>query len=602
MTGLFRTLFALELGLQLRSRSLWLLLILPIIGGVSLGVFGDDLNSETFELPELTRARVSWQVAAPDAVVGILETSSVVEVLEARPEGYIELPEGADVAVAPSPVGWTVRGAAGSSGRRAVRAVELVLEREARRQWRDTWIERSPIDPTELVQFEVQAVAPAPVEIPPSALFAFMVSGFLGLVTYSAATQAYTTSRQRRTRHTLGLVPVSSIEIHVAKLLVVALTSFANGVLVIVAWSATHLVMQGALPFSVAGFLAALFAMFTLALQLSSIWTVLAAWAPDRRTVSFAASLILLMLLMAGSPVFISSVPLVLALFPISGATWAVRAAAEGGNWLFIGLSLVTTVGWVWGSLRVTAVMWSREHGELRKTGPRHAAVLYFVAMLLAWFLGQAAAVVDPVGGLLFLQIGLIAGTGIAGVAWFGRPLLETLSLRVPRVTDLVTGLLVGLGAPLLALTVLALQEPVIPVPSDWARAFTSELLGDRSVWVNLLLIAVIPGVCEEVLFRGALLGLLREGWSARWAVVAVALGFGLLHMHVPRLLPTAVLGLVMGLLVVRTGSLWTAVVAHTTNNAVAVGWSALEGPNALALIMSAVAGVAGIVLLWRRR
>ena len=591
-----------DLGLQLRSRSVWILLVLPILGGVSLGVYGDDLSSDTLELPELSRAPVAWQVAAPDAVVGILEAASSVEVLESRPEGYIELPEGADVAVTASSTGWTVRGAAGSSGRRAVRAVEMVLEREARRQWRDTWIERSPLDPTKLVQVDVEAVAPAPVEIPPSALFAFMVSGFLGLITYSAATQAYTTARQRRTRHTLGLVPASSVEIHVAKLLVIALTSFANGALVIVAWSATHLVIEGALPFSVAGFFGALFSTFILALQLSSSWTALAAWAPDRRTVSFAASLILLVLLLAAAPVFLSSVPLVLAMFPISGATWAVRAAAEGGNPLFVGLSLITTAGWVWGSLRVTAVMWSREHGEVQKPGPRQAAGLYVVAMLLSWFLGQAASVLDPVGGLLFLQVGLIAGTGIAGVAWFGRPLRETLSLRVPRVADLTTGLLVGLGAPLLALAVLALQEPVIPVPGDWARAFSAELLGDRSIWLNLLLIAVIPGVCEEVLFRGALLGLLRESWSARWAVVAVALGFGLLHMHIPRLLPTAVLGLLMGLLVVRTGSLWTAVVAHATNNAVAVVWSALEGPSTLALVLSGVAGLAGFVLVWRRR
>jgi len=50
-----------------------------------------------------------------------------------------------------------------------------------------------------------------------------------------------------------------------------------------------------------------------------------------------------------------------------------------------------------------------------------------------------------------------------------------------------------------------------------------------------------------------------------------VAVFFGLFHISLSRILPTGVLGLVLGLLVLWTGSLWPAVLAHFLNNGLAV-------------------------------
>lgn len=77
----------------------------------------------------------------------------------------------------------------------------------------------------------------------------------------------------------------------------------------------------------------------------------------------------------------------------------------------------------------------------------------------------------------------------------------------------------------------------------------------------------LLPGPCEELLFRGFILrGLLRR-YGPVTAVVLTASLFGLFHMDPTRLPGSFFLGLVFGIVLLRTGSLYCAIIAHVTNN-----------------------------------
>jgi len=54
--------------------------------------------------------------------------------------------------------------------------------------------------------------------------------------------------------------------------------------------------------------------------------------------------------------------------------------------------------------------------------------------------------------------------------------------------------------------------------------------------------------------------------------VGASSLMFGIFHIDPARMVTTGCIGVVLGLLVLRSGSLWTGVIAHTLNNGVAIG------------------------------
>jgi membrane protease YdiL (CAAX protease family) len=91
---------------------------------------------------------------------------------------------------------------------------------------------------------------------------------------------------------------------------------------------------------------------------------------------------------------------------------------------------------------------------------------------------------------------------------------------------------------------------------------------GPFDVLVSLVIIAVLPAACEELVLRGGLLPSLAARLGALPAVVITAVVFALIHGDVIRLLFTFVLGVVLGLLRLGTRSLWPPVIVHVTLNA----------------------------------
>jgi membrane protease YdiL (CAAX protease family) len=127
-----------------------------------------------------------------------------------------------------------------------------------------------------------------------------------------------------------------------------------------------------------------------------------------------------------------------------------------------------------------------------------------------------------------------------------------------------------------------------------------------RPLAFDLFLIAASPAVCEELLFRGAILSGLRRGLRPRDAALASAALFGLFHLQLVRMLPTALLGLVLSSLVIASGSIVPAMVFHFLNNGAAVvvtrlGLDALLEPRgrvgAVALAVAAGLFVTGVLL-----
>lgn len=88
----------------------------------------------------------------------------------------------------------------------------------------------------------------------------------------------------------------------------------------------------------------------------------------------------------------------------------------------------------------------------------------------------------------------------------------------------------------------------------------------------NLLLMAIIPGVGEELLFRGVLQRLFHKWFKNHHiAILITAILFSALHMQFYGFLPRMVLGILLGYLLVWSGSIVIPMLAHFTNNAMAV-------------------------------
>lgn len=108
---------------------------------------------------------------------------------------------------------------------------------------------------------------------------------------------------------------------------------------------------------------------------------------------------------------------------------------------------------------------------------------------------------------------------------------------------------------------------------------------GWTGLLINIVIIGISAGVCEELLFRGAIMrGLERFG--ARKAILLTGFLFGLWHMYFTSLFGTFVLGILIGYIVYRTDSIFGGMFAHFCNNSFSVlfgfiGYKLTKGKSA---------------------
>ena len=109
----------------------------------------------------------------------------------------------------------------------------------------------------------------------------------------------------------------------------------------------------------------------------------------------------------------------------------------------------------------------------------------------------------------------------------------------------------------------------------DQAALVTEKFLDVHSIGgfaVNMLMIAVIPAIGEEMLFRGLFQRLFGEWFkNIHVAIFLAAFLFGAVHLQFYGLLPRMMLGVLFGYLYLWTGTIWAPVLAHFLNNGAAV-------------------------------
>jgi membrane protease YdiL (CAAX protease family) len=118
------------------------------------------------------------------------------------------------------------------------------------------------------------------------------------------------------------------------------------------------------------------------------------------------------------------------------------------------------------------------------------------------------------------------------------------------------------LGLNLSALWVMFLNAVGVPVTrTSISISSQSELIA------GVFVIAIIPGIFEELLFRGPILSAYERGGSRR-AILVSAILFAMLHGSLEGLPVQFMMGVVLGFVVVSTGSIYAGMMIHTTYNA----------------------------------
>lgn len=117
------------------------------------------------------------------------------------------------------------------------------------------------------------------------------------------------------------------------------------------------------------------------------------------------------------------------------------------------------------------------------------------------------------------------------------------------------------------------------------ARITEAFLRGEtlNTLWFNIFIIALLPAIGEELLFRGILQRIFTQMLkNAHAAIIITSIIFSAFHFQFYGFLPRMVLGIFLGYLLIWSGSLWLPIAAHFLNNAIAVFLVHLHNQNKL--------------------
>ncbi|MGC6470543.1 MAG: CPBP family intramembrane glutamic endopeptidase [Flavobacteriales bacterium] len=241
--------------------------------------------------------------------------------------------------------------------------------------------------------------------------------------------------------------------------------------------------------------------------------------------------------------------------------------------------------------------------GHYHSISSNSKVFLFFILLLIGLFVGNsigllgstifnASSMTDltslqTVKALKFLQAFSAIGIFIIPAFLFSYVTNFSLSFtNVSRQQILITIVLMLMSMPII--NVLAEWNASMHLPSflssleEWMRLaevqamrITDSFLNVKTisgVLFNLLIIAVIPAIGEEVLFRGVIQNSLYQKTSnIHLSIWLSAFLFSAMHLQFMGFIPRFLIGGMFGYLFYWSGSIWLPIIAHFVNNAVAV-------------------------------
>lgn len=197
--------------------------------------------------------------------------------------------------------------------------------------------------------------------------------------------------------------------------------------------------------------------------------------------------------------------------------------------------------------------------------------LIYTLSLIALIYVGSFLQLCFDTGGLIATEAIMIAIPILYSI-YIKSDLKNTFSLKIPKLKYLLGGFLVWIGGYFIINITTQILLALFPEQSKVLEAVNTSVMMD-SLLASLIVVAVMPAICEEFLFRGFLLGAFKgdSKISKILSIIVVGILFGTMHLNFIRIVPTAMLGILFGYCVIASKSIWTGVFMHFLNNGFAV-------------------------------
>jgi membrane protease YdiL (CAAX protease family) len=200
-------------------------------------------------------------------------------------------------------------------------------------------------------------------------------------------------------------------------------------------------------------------------------------------------------------------------------------------------------------------------------------------AFLNTMMSGEGEFPLSLLRGMLWVQsiVAFILPALVFAIVFYRKKWLQYFALsRAPSLIIILTAIIALFAAyPLVQLSfelnsALTLPEWMTSMEENAAEILKDILFMDStgSFLLTLLLVAVLPGIGEELVFRGILQRQIQD-WTRRpvLSVWIAAIIFSAIHMQFEGFFPRVVLGAVLGFTYLWSRNLWIPIIVHAVNN-----------------------------------
>ena len=152
-----------------------------------------------------------------------------------------------------------------------------------------------------------------------------------------------------------------------------------------------------------------------------------------------------------------------------------------------------------------------------------------------------------------------------------GFRISELISFKKPKKKDILPYFLLGIGVCYFANFAVSFAGQFFQKTGiDYEVDYGGKPQGFLGFMLTFIAIAVVPPLVEEFACRGIMLGALKK-YGEGFAVVCSAILFGVMHGNFEQIPFAFLVGMVLGFITVKTGTIWISIAVHAFNNAISV-------------------------------
>lgn len=200
-----------------------------------------------------------------------------------------------------------------------------------------------------------------------------------------------------------------------------------------------------------------------------------------------------------------------------------------------------------------------------------------FEANLLFLVLGVALLTIgafvqnrELYSGLLITEYILILLPCLLLLKIKGAPIKETLRLNKIGLRQIILAIFITIFTYPLAVFFQAIFIGILNIFKDMMPTTVPMPSNGIQYIISFFIIAITPGICEEIMFRGVIMDAYSR-LGNRKSIMISALLFGMFHFNLMNFVGPTILGVVFGIIVYKTNSIYPSIIAHTVNNGIAL-------------------------------